>query len=979
MLGAIIGDIVGSRFEFNNHRSKDFDLFADGCFATDDSIMSLAVAKAIMEASKTRNFNGKGYDHDFHAVLSDLTVKYMQEIGRKYPNCGFGGMFYQWVFSGKPEPYNSFGNGAAMRVSPAGFAATNEWEAEHLAETVTEVTHNHEEGIKGAKATAVAIDMARQGKLKSEIRERMAAEYYPLDFRIDDIRASYRFNETCQETVPQAIECFLESTSFEDAIRTAISLGGDSDTIAAITGAIAEAYYGIPDAIKEKALGYLDEELRAIYDEWVQFAPSDGEQFKVLTKYIGKISAADSLGEWVIDTENDGTLEHPIQFPFVNYSRLVIAFEEDFYQFSEAHPEYELTRYGEILEKNGLKWGSDEMRSAKLDSLDEQGVLAMIMGAIRAERFCDGALPGFLEDGSLAGWLKRLKDIDWQRQERKVAEIEFEDGGFFEGYTTYHLTFGDRDAEMSQTHSLGKTAPIDKRTYSAKEADALRERFSSIHTEYWNASYPNPCVCDGEQWSLTVRYTNGFTLEYSGSNAYPENWNELLSVFGIDREDKETDSDDLTSELIYCRVSLEEGGKTYYYITDDESIEVKDEVIVPVGSENAELSGVVEKVERFSPENVPSPWERTKVIIRKEEAEDSEVDEQKFLVMHETSSIDVLDENLYSYDSAIFSLTPAIQKRASEGLFRKIKEFTDSAPAAQKAVEAVRDKIEYIPRLDLIPDEIKQALQNGTAELIPCKSASGTFFLQIRATVKGLVVNGKEYGINRKIKDIPLGTKTVPADVAGAMQCLSMQNQLNQIANGLREISEACEFNFGRIIQGQRDDRLAKLLSSRSSFIQALAMSDEPLRRQMLIQAVGDANSARAELAYQIKSDIALLGGDKPPKPKDMEKMVYDINTAIVAMNNAVQLSLYSYQVLGERNAQLAVVKEHETFIKQVLQKKILRDGRKYEAWKLICSSGNSRTAPQDLGLLPSKLLDSCATFIEDKREIYYLEGESDG
>lgn len=132
MLGAIIGDIVGSRFEFNNHRSKEFDLFAEGCFATDDSIMTLAVAKAIMEATKVKKPSNRDYDHDFHARLSDLTVKYMQEIGRKYPNCGFGGMFYKWVFSNDPNPYNSFGNGAAMRVSPVGFVAQSEWDAEHL-------------------------------------------------------------------------------------------------------------------------------------------------------------------------------------------------------------------------------------------------------------------------------------------------------------------------------------------------------------------------------------------------------------------------------------------------------------------------------------------------------------------------------------------------------------------------------------------------------------------------------------------------------------------------------------------------------------------------------------------------------------------------------------------------------------------------------------------------------------------------------
>lgn len=542
MLGAIIGDIVGSRFEFKNHRSKEFDLFAGSCFATDDSIMSLAVAKAIMEADEAKKQSDS--DSDYYTTLSELAVKYMKEIGRKYPNCGFGGMFYRWVFSDKPEPYNSFGNGAAMRVSPAGFAASNEWEAENLAESVTEVTHNHGEGLKGAKATAVAICMARKGSLKSEIRERIVADYYLLDFKIDDIRATYEFNETCQETVPQAIECFLESTSFEDAIRTAISLGGDSDTLAAITGAIAEAYYGVPDDIKKQSLGYLDKELREIYDSWEKFAPDSGERFRTLTKYIGKISAAAFWGEWIIDTENGGTPEHPIHFPWVSYRGLIIKFEQEFYQFSESHPEYRLTSYGEILEKNGLKWGGEEMRSAGLTTLDEQGVLALIMGAVRAERFCDGALLGFLKDGSLTSWLKRLKDIDWQQSERVVAEIEFKDGGFFGGYTTYRLAFNPTGAELSQSHSFRGIEPFDKKAYSVDEASVLQQCFAAIHTEYWNADYQNPCVFDGEQWGLTVRYANGYTLEYSGSNAYPESWNELLRFFGIEAENHENDVDE---------------------------------------------------------------------------------------------------------------------------------------------------------------------------------------------------------------------------------------------------------------------------------------------------------------------------------------------------------------------------------------------------------------------------------------------------
>jgi type I restriction enzyme M protein len=207
MLGAIIGDIVGSRFEFQNHRSKDFDLFGEGCFATDDSIMTLATAKAIMVC------NG---DWD---ILGKQAVKYMQEIGQKHPNCGFGGMYSRWIFSDKPMPYNSFGNGAAMRVSACGFVAKTEDEAKLLSRKVTEISHNHEEGIKGAEATSVAIYMARNGATKKEIRERIVRDYYSLDFTLDGIRDTYEFNETCQMTVPQAITAFLESITFEDAIQ----------------------------------------------------------------------------------------------------------------------------------------------------------------------------------------------------------------------------------------------------------------------------------------------------------------------------------------------------------------------------------------------------------------------------------------------------------------------------------------------------------------------------------------------------------------------------------------------------------------------------------------------------------------------------------------------------------------------------------------------------------------------------------------
>ena len=174
------------------------------------------------------------------------------------------------MYSDYPKPYNSFGNGAAMRVSACGFIAKSLEEAKALSKAVTEVTHNHPEGLKGAEATVVAIYMARTGCSIEEIRDLIDREYYPMNFTLDGIRDTYAFNETCQDTVPQALQAFFESTGFEDAIRNAISLGGDSDTLAAITGSVAEAYYGVPAALQQRALTYLDEPLLAIYRAWQQ-------------------------------------------------------------------------------------------------------------------------------------------------------------------------------------------------------------------------------------------------------------------------------------------------------------------------------------------------------------------------------------------------------------------------------------------------------------------------------------------------------------------------------------------------------------------------------------------------------------------------------------------------------------------------------------------------------------------------------------
>ena len=254
IIGAIIGDIVGSRFEFNNYRSTDFEFLNDRCFFTDDSVMTIAVADWVTNKRQT----------DRHLAL------YLREWGRKYPNRGYGGMFLGWLLSKElSSPYNSFGNGSAMRVSPCGFYAQSLDEALFLAKQSAEVTHNHPEGIKGAQSVAAAIYLAKTGSTKAIIKEYIENNFgYDLSRTCDEIRRVYQFNETCQETCPEAIIAFLESHDYESAIRLGISLGGDSDTIGAITGGIAAAYYGIPNSIIEEVKRFIPFEFIDIVEKF---------------------------------------------------------------------------------------------------------------------------------------------------------------------------------------------------------------------------------------------------------------------------------------------------------------------------------------------------------------------------------------------------------------------------------------------------------------------------------------------------------------------------------------------------------------------------------------------------------------------------------------------------------------------------------------------------------------------------------------
>lgn len=258
MLGALIGDIVGSIYEWENHRSKRFRLFGPGCDYTDDSVCTVALADALLT------------DAD--------PARHLQGWCRRHPRRGYGGMFHQWIHAADPRPYQSFGNGAAMRVSAAGWLADELAAVLALADRITVITHDHPEGIKGARATAHAILQARRGLGADAIRGEISSRYgYDLSRTVDGIRPEYAFNETCQRTVPEALICALEATSFEDAIRNAISIGGDSDTVAAIAGSLAEPLFGIPPDIARRARSYLPEDILDVLGRFEARTSAGGE------------------------------------------------------------------------------------------------------------------------------------------------------------------------------------------------------------------------------------------------------------------------------------------------------------------------------------------------------------------------------------------------------------------------------------------------------------------------------------------------------------------------------------------------------------------------------------------------------------------------------------------------------------------------------------------------------------------------------
>lgn len=294
MYGAILGDIIGSPFEFDRgDKTKDFKLFSRRSHFTDDSVMTLAVCEALLKVGQDATVK----------EIEDAVISSMQSWGRRYPHAGYGGYFRRWLTACHPEPYNSFGNGSAMRVSAVGWLYDSLENTRTVAKATANVTHNHPEGIKGAEATASAIFMARNGSSKEEIKKYIENEFhYDLNRTLDEIRPSYHMDETCQKTVPEAIIAFLEAKDFEDAIRNAVSLGGDTDTLGAITGSIAEAYYGIPEWLMTECRKRINKDMRVVLDDFND-ALSNKDDFPDSNKMI-----EDAIDQYYVQNNKDGML-----------------------------------------------------------------------------------------------------------------------------------------------------------------------------------------------------------------------------------------------------------------------------------------------------------------------------------------------------------------------------------------------------------------------------------------------------------------------------------------------------------------------------------------------------------------------------------------------------------------------------------------------------------------------------------------------
>ena len=512
MLGAIIGDVVGSRFEFNNIKTKKFNLFDKKCKVTDDSVMSVAVAEMCLNGYVPSN--------------KPRIIQTFKKWGQRYPYAGYGNRFFHWVLSNEPEPYNSCGNGSAMRISAIGFFANTEEEVELYSKSVTEVTHNHPEGIKGAYVTAMCIFMARKGASKKEIKA-FVEKYYDINFDYEHLRKTYKHDaEICQTTVPQAVFCFLISHSFEDCLRTTISIGGDCDTTAAISCAIAEAYYGIPTQIAEAVMEFIPEDMKEIitkFDYETKF--SSFTRYGKILKFIKPLEECpQNLGKWKpaeSRTDENGQTVITMGYPI---------YESDVIDFLDAMGSFMVYNYVEVIESYGIKYENIDIHKLDLTQYDDKLVLAMITAIIRSDRINEGLIMSMIENGSFLKLLLRLKDFDAPLlKEDIITKISYSFSCFGdftknEGFVI-DIISKDKVRVEYQSHNIDDSFnPVV--ILGAADSQTLITKLCNLNILAWEEEYEpkDMVVLDGESWDMEIDTYNLGHINKAGHNAFPTNW-----------------------------------------------------------------------------------------------------------------------------------------------------------------------------------------------------------------------------------------------------------------------------------------------------------------------------------------------------------------------------------------------------------------------------------------------------------------------
>ncbi len=515
MLGAIIGDVVGSRFEFNNIKTKKFKLFDKGCIVTDDSVMSVAVAEMCLNGFVPNN--------------KEMIIKTFKKWGQKYPNAGYGGRFFHWVLSDNPLPYNSYGNGSAMRISSIGFYAKTKEEVELYSKAVTEVTHNHPEGIKGAYVTAMCIFMARTGSPKEEIKE-FVSKYYDINYDYETLRKTYRHEEEiCQNTVPQAIYCFLISNGFEDCLRTTISIGGDCDTTAAISCAIAEAYYGIPKRIKDEVQDYIPDDLNDIIKRFDTKMQLDSmTRYGNILKFIKPLEEySEKLGHWHsggFKKDKDGNDVLTFDFPI---------YESDTIDFLDSVRPFFVYDYVETIESYGIKYDNIDIHKLDLNKYDDKLILAMLTALIRADRVNEGLILSMIENGSILKLLKRLKDFDKPLlKEDIITKIEYSfhsHGDFTKDEGIVIKIYSKEEVKIEYSSCKIKQEIIFVKNLNKKDSIEFLNKLNGLNILEWKDNYEpkNEIIFDGWSWHMEIYTYNLGTINKSGYNAFPKNWNEF--------------------------------------------------------------------------------------------------------------------------------------------------------------------------------------------------------------------------------------------------------------------------------------------------------------------------------------------------------------------------------------------------------------------------------------------------------------------